>query len=205
VNNKRKVKTYNIDFQSYYLISPVQAFAGNDENEQEMKQTVTITTNQIDPIRLSKANDIGVAIKYKSEIDDSIQYISDYVYLSEQAKNSLSKGDPVTATLYEQNVGEILGVSIITTGSINLNTDTVYVCNYNQFDELLYATGIARPLSITPESGNINQAVYHDTTGQNPATVMPVTFTFRTAEDTTLQPVALFKDLRNPHMSGPQQ
>ncbi len=190
VNNKRKVKTYNIDFQSYYLISPVQAFAGNDENEQEMKQTVTITTNQIDPIRLSKANDIGVAIKYKSEIDDSIQYISDYVYLSEQAKNSLSKGDPVTATLYEQNVGEILGVSIITTGSINLNTDTVYVCNYNQFDELLYATGIARPLSITPESGNINQAVYHDTTGQNPATVMPVTFTFRTAEDTTLQPVA---------------
>ncbi len=190
VNNRRKTKTYYIDFQSYYLISPVQAFAGNDENAQEMKQTVTITTKQIDPIRLSKNNDIGVAIKYRSDIDDSLQYISDYVYLSEQAKNSLSKGDPVTASLYEPNVGEILGISIITTGNINLNTDTVYACNYNQYDELLYATGIARPLSITPESGNINQAVYYDTTGQDAATVMPVTFTFKTAEDTTLKSVA---------------
>lgn len=188
--SNRKIKTYYINFASSYLLSPVQAYVNTDDAVDEMKQTVTITTKQLDPLRLSKTNDIGVAIRYRSSIDDSVQYLSDYVYLSQQAKSSLSKGEPVTATLYEQNVGEITGVSIITTGNTTLSTDTIYACNYNQHDELLYATGIAMPLTITPESGSVNRAVYHDTTLQNEATVMPVTFTFKTAEDTTRLPVA---------------
>ena len=188
--SNRKIKTYNINFASSYLLSPVQAYVNTDDTMDDMKQTVTITTKQLDPLRLSKTNDIGVAIRYRSSLDNSVQYISDYVYLSQQAKSSLSKGEPVTATLYEQNVGEITGVSIITTGNVTLSTDTIYACNYNQHDELLYATGIAMPLTITPESGNVNRATYHDTTLQNAATVMPVTFTFKTAEDTTKLPVA---------------
>ena len=122
-------------------------------------------------------------------IDGSVEYLSDYVYLSEQAKNSLSMGEPVTATLYEHNVGEIIGVSIIATGNVNLATDTVYVCNYNQHDELLYATGISDPLTINSQTGNINHAEYYNTTQQNPSTVMPVIFTLKTAEDTALVPV----------------
>ena len=187
--SNRKIKTYDINFASSYLLSPVQAYVNTDDSADDMKQTVTITTKQLDPLRLSKTNDIGVAIRYRSSIDSSVQYLSDYVYLSQQAKSSLSKGEPVTATLYEQNVGEITGVSIITTGNVTLSTDTIYACNYNQHDELLYATGIAMPLTITPESGNVNRAVYHDTTLQNVSTVMPVTFTFKTAEDTTRLPV----------------
>lgn len=189
VNNKRKEKTYFIDFADYYLISPVQAYADSEEGLDEMKQTVTITTRQLDPIRLSKTNDIGVALRYRSSIDGSVEYLSDYVYLSEQAKNSLSMGEPVTATLYEHNVGEIIGVSIIATGNVNLATDTVYVCNYNQHDELLYATGISDPLTINSQTGNINHAEYYNTTQQNPSTVMPVIFTLKTAEDTALVPV----------------
>lgn len=191
VNNQRKVKTYYIDFASTYLISPIQAYVGSEDELEEMKQTVTITTTQIDPpIRLSKTNDIGVAIQYSSSIDGSVKYLSNYVYLSEQARGSLSKGEPATVSFYEPYVNEILGISVITTGDIELNTDTLYACNYNQYDELLYATGVPLPQSITPESGNINQAFYYSTTGQSATTVMPVTFTFKTAEDATLQPVA---------------
>jgi len=186
----RKLKTYDINFGSTYLLSPVQAYVNTEEETADMKQTVTITTKQPDPLRLSKTNDIGVAIRYRSSIDSSVQYVSDYVYLSQQAKNSLSKGEPVTAALYERNVGEITAVSIITTGGITLSTDTIYACNYNKYDELLYATGIASPMTITPESGNINRADYHDTTLQKASTVMPVTFTFKTAEDKTKVPVA---------------
>ncbi len=40
-----------------------------------MKQTVTITTRQMDPIRLSKTNDIGVALRYRSSIDGSVEYL----------------------------------------------------------------------------------------------------------------------------------
>lgn len=183
IRNGRKVNSYYIDFSNVYLISPTRANVDYNAETDEMKQTITITTQQLDPIRISKTDDIGVSIRYRSSIDNSVQYLSEYVYLSDQAKNSLSKGSPVTLNLYEQHVGEITGISIITTGNMQLTTDTVYACNYNKYDELLYATGITIPLSFDSSSGNINKAFYHDTSLQNPITVMPVIFTMETAAD----------------------
>lgn len=189
VNHGRKVNSYCIDFQDAVLLSPVRAMVSAEDLPGEMTQKVTITTSQVDPVRLSATNNIGVAIRYRSSIDSSVEYVSDYVFLWEQSQSRFSKGDPLTATLQEPNVGEITGVSIICTGNISLITDTVYACNYDQYDDLLYATGIGTPLSVSPEDGNINSAVYHDTTLQSDVTVMPVIFTMKTAKDTTAVPV----------------
>lgn len=189
VNHGRKVKSYYIDFQDAALISPVRAMVSTEDNPDEMMQKVTVTTSQVDPVRLSATNNIGVAIRYRSSIDSSVEYVSDYVFLWEQSQSRFSKGDPITATLQESNVGEITGVSIICTGNISLTTDTVYACCYDKYDDLLYATGIGTPLSITPEDGSINSAVFHDTVLRADVTVMPVIFTMKTAKDTTAIPV----------------
>lgn len=189
INHGQKVKSYYIDFQNAALISPVRAMVSTEDNPGAMTQKITITTSQVDPVRLSATNNIGVAIRYRSSIDNSVEYVSDYVFLWEQSQSRFSKGDPITATLQEPNVGEITGVSIICTGNISLTTDTVYACNYDRYDALLYATGIGTPLSVSPEDGNINSAVYHNTTLQADVTVMPVIFTMKTAKDTGAVPV----------------
>lgn len=177
------LETYYFDFAAAYLGN------GNPEYSPKigttvspMHQLIQLQTAPGDAAALiPQSGDILVSLRYTSALDPGGKtvYRSPYVYLTDAGYTSLSYGVPVNVPFSVNNVGQVVGLSIISTGPI-VSFERALIANY---------AGAGSDNSVLLDSCGLTQSFVSslmrtDVVG-NGSTVAPATFTFVTGREET--------------------
>ena len=175
--------TYYFDYGGYYL--------GNGNPESSPSTTVTVPPMhqvlRLQPssgqaaVLTAETSDIAVAIRYTSSLDpaaDPTVYQTPYVYLTDAGYAAVSTGQTLEIPFSASNVGEIVGISVVSSGPI-VEFDNAIVYNYagaaGTEDAALLDTGyMAQSFTATSV-----ETVRSD----DGETVVPATFRFTTAAE----------------------
>lgn len=128
----------------------------------------------------AETSDIAVALRYTSALDPSEEktvYRSPYVYLTDAGFRSVTTGQLVEIPFHLENVGEILGLQVVSTGPIAAFDNAVI---YNYAGE---GTDGASPLSVTALAESFTASGISLTLEGKGDTVTPALFRFVTAPE----------------------
>ena len=156
--------------------APTSAMGG-----EAMTQTVRLQPSAGQSIPLTaETSDVAVALRYTSALDAAAEktvYRSPYVYLTDVGYQSVTTGQLMELPFQVESVGEVVGLSVVSTGPIVLFDNAVI---YN------YAAGAAEtaaPLSVTSLAGQFAAGGTPLSLEGNGETVTSALFRFTTAPE----------------------
>ena len=128
----------------------------------------------------AETSDIAVALRYTSILDPSMEktvYRSPYVYLTDEGYQSVTTGQMVEIPFHVENVGEVLGFSLISTGPI-VTFDNAAIYNYAGTEP-----GVGTPLGVTALAESFSASSVALNLEGKGDTVVPALFRFTTAPE----------------------
>ena len=128
----------------------------------------------------AETSDIAVALRYTSALDAAAEktvYRSPYVYLTDAGYKAVTTGQLIEVPFRLENVGEILGVSLVSTGPVAAFDNAVI---YNYAGE---GPGGTSPLSVTSLAESFSVSSIANTLEGNGDAVTQAVFRFTTAPE----------------------
>lgn len=115
--------TYYFNFGNFYLSNGNPEFSPTTTvSPTAMHQTLRLQPAAGQSVSLTaESNDVAVALRYTSTLDPAANktvYQSPYVYLTDAGYTSITTGKFIDIPFELSNVGEIVGISIVTTGPV---------------------------------------------------------------------------------------
>ena len=78
-------------------------------------------------VLLKETNDLAVAIWYRADDPSGMELRSPYVYLTDQGYTKISAGQVIDLTFDQKNVGEITGISVVSSGNVGGTIDAASI------------------------------------------------------------------------------
>lgn len=182
VRNGVIVDTYFFDFNSDTSMdqtrTPNNVTVGNTTTQRVRMQLAPDQNITLTP----ETYDVAVAIRYTSASDvantQKQVFRSPYIYLTDQEYTSLISGQDIYLDFAVPNVGQIVGINVVTTGPV-VTFDKCAVYGFSSDGQSLNSVcSIVKSFTATTTAQSI--------TAEETDLLIPATFTFTTAEESKI-------------------
>lgn len=174
--------TYYFNYANVYLGNgPQECAASSTMRGEAMTQTVRLQPSAGQNVPLTaETSDVAVALRYTSALDASAEktvYRSPYVYLTDAGYQSMTTGQLLEVPFQVENVGEVVGINIVSTGPIAV-FDNAVIYNYAGGE-----AGTGTPRSVTALAEQFAASSIPTSLEGNGEMVTPALFRFVTAPE----------------------
>ena len=122
---------YDVEGKNASLSPTVSQTVVTESTGEQQSIVVAFAEDMNEKTIVPRVADVAVALIYTSVHDPSgTEYISPYVYLSAEGKNTVSGGESRVFNFNIQNLKDIVGISVAATGGMNVKVDSATVASY---------------------------------------------------------------------------
>ena len=138
--------------ETYYLGGPINADIGasmtmvNDSDDWNTQRVFLQVADGFDRQLLSKeTKDLAVAVYFRTDDPSGMELRSPYVYLTDRGIASISENNLLELSYNLGYVSEITGVSVVSTGGLEVPLDGIYVANVGPDGSVLQDYSVQTP------------------------------------------------------------